>query len=201
MIIIVGLGNPGQKFNHTRHNAGFEALDFFAKKNEFPKFEFSKKHHSLISVKTHAHILKNVSMEKMTDEKVILAKPQTFMNDSGLAVKKLLSNVNCQLSNVIVVHDDIDIELGKLKISKDSGAGGHKGVESIINTLGTKDFIRLKIGVAADDKLAEEVVLKKFTPEEQKMLKLIIEKTSGAIEYLIKNGLEKTMNKYNKSLD
>src|SRR5688572_19296136 len=113
MIVIVGLGNPGEKFDHTKHNAGFAVLDFFAKKKQLPDFEVSKKYHSLIS-KTNS---------------VLLAKPQTFMNESGLAVKSILKNQ--KESTIIVVHDDIDLPLGKIKIVQERGSAGHKGIESI----------------------------------------------------------------------
>jgi PTH1 family peptidyl-tRNA hydrolase len=179
MQIIIGLGNPGEKFNRTRHNAGFEALDFFASQNGFPEFEFSKKYNAEISEK----------------DSILLAKPQTFMNESGQSVRELLKNKNEPL--LIIIHDDIDLALGKMKFSKDSGAGGHKGVDSIIQHLGTKDFVRLKIGVKTDESLAEEVVLKKFTQEEQEILNPVIEKSAKALTYLIENGLEKTMNKFN----
>lgn len=178
-IIIVGLGNPGKKFNHTRHNAGFEVLHFFAMENNFPEFSESKKYESEISEKEH----------------VILAKPQTFMNDSGKTVASVLKNK--KEVTLVVVHDDIDMELGKMKFSKDSSSGGHKGVESIIQHLGTKDFIRLKIGIATGDHKAEEVVLQKFSPEEQEILDSVIKKSSAALQYLIENGIEKTMNEYN----
>jgi len=180
MFIIVGLGNPGAKFNKTRHNIGFEILDFFAKKNGPPDFALSKKYESLIS----------------KNDDVMLVKPQTFMNDSGAAVKKIISNTNYQM--LIVVHDDIDLPLGKIKFSKDSGAGGHKGVESIIKNLGNNNFTRLKIGIATNDKKAEEVVLQKFTKEEKEILHGVIEKSAQALQYLIDNGLEKTMNEYNR---
>ncbi len=179
MFIIVGLGNPGVKFNTTRHNAGFMALDFFATQNNFPEFELSKKYDSLISEK----------------DGILLAKPQTFMNESGKAVQKLMKNSQAEL---IVVHDDIDMDLGKIKFSKDSGAGGHKGVESIIALLGTKDFTRLKIGIATGEQKAEEVVLQKFSPAEQEILTGVIKKSALALQYFIDNGLEKTMNEYNR---
>ena len=166
MILIVGLGNPGEKFNHTPHNAGFEVLDFFAIKNNFPEFTESKKYESLISEK----------------DGVILAKPQTFMNESGRAVKKLLSNVNDQV--LIVIHDDIDVSLGKIKVSKESGAGGHKGVASIIEALGTKQFMRIKIGVEVGPEKAEEVVLKKFTPEQYEVLQSAFPEVAKTLEAL-----------------
>ncbi len=180
MIIIVGLGNPGEKFNHTPHNAGFEALDFFATKNEFPKFEFSKKYNALICEK----------------ENVLLIKPQTFMNESGRTV----SSFKFQASSLIVIHDDIDLPIGKIKISAGSGAGGHKGVDSIINNLGTKDFARIKIGVCpltGKPEKVEEFVIKKFSKEEQELLQPVISKTSDALQVFINEGIEKTMNQFN----
>ncbi|MBX4201094.1 aminoacyl-tRNA hydrolase [Candidatus Parcubacteria bacterium] len=180
MMLIIGLGNPGAQFNHTRHNAGFEVLDFFAQKNGFPEFSLSKKYEALISEK----------------DDVILAKPQTFMNESGKTAAAMLKNTTGV--NLVVVHDEIDLELGKMKFSKDSGAGGHKGVASIIQHVGNNNFIRLKIGVATDDKRAEEVVLEKFSPAEQETLQQVIEKASEALDHLINNGIEKTMNEYHK---
>ncbi len=209
MIIIVGLGNPGEKFKNTRHNVGFMVVDFFhayrqagAKENDFPDFLLSKKYDALISESNHAHILENVSMEnERTNEEIILVKPQTFMNESGKAVKKITTHYKLQTTNLIVIHDDIDLPLGKLKISKDSGAGGHKGIESIINNLGTKDFVRFKIGICPQKgkpNSVETFVVKKFTKEEQEILDSVIVKTSEALDLFIKEGLEKTMNKYNK---
>lgn len=181
-IIIVGLGNPGKKFENTKHNAGFMALDAFAKKNNFPEFTESKKYQSEISEK----------------DDVLLVKPQTFMNDSGHAVKKLTTNYSLTTTHLLVVHDEIDLPLGKMKFSKDSGAGGHKGVDSIIASLGTKDFARLKIGIANGSHEAIEVVLEKFSPQEQEILNGVIEKSVQALEYFTNNGLEKTMNEYNR---
>ncbi len=185
MIIIVGLGNPGEKFKNTRHNVGFMEVDFFAKEKDFPDFELSKKYNALVSEK----------------EEIILVKPQTFMNDSGKSVKSLIQNSKFEIRNsVIVVHDDIDLPLGKLKISKDSGAGGHKGVNSIIENLGTKDFIRFKVGICPQKgkpNSVETFVIKKFTKEEQEIINEVIAKTSDAIDLFIKEGLEKTMNQYN----
>lgn len=182
MIIVVGLGNPGKKFDHTRHNAGFEILDFFATQNEFPNFETSKKYESLISEKND----------------VVLAKPQTFMNDSGKAVAAILKNKNEAIS--VVVHDDIDMELGKIKFTKDSGAGGHKGVDSIIQSIGNNNFIQLKIGVGTEGEKVKalEVVLEKFSKEEQEVLHEVIKKSAEALKKFIDEGLEKAMNEYNR---
>ncbi len=186
MIIIVGLGNPGEKFNHTPHNVGFDALDFFATKNNFPKFALSKKYSAMISEK----------------DEVILVKPQTFMNESGGAVKKIVKSYQViKLSSLVVVHDDIDLPLGKLKISKDSGAGGHKGVDSVISNLGTKDFIRIKIGVcplSGKPDGVETFVIKKFNLDGQEAIKSVISKTTEVINALTNEGVEKAMNQFNQ---
>lgn len=179
--IIIGLGNPGKKFENTRHNVGFMAIDEFAKKNSFPDFELNKKSNALVSKK----------------DDVLLAKPQTFMNDSGKAVKEL--SKNNPINSLVVIHDDIDLHAGKIKIVEERGSAGHKGVESIIQNIGNKGLIRIRIGIAGqNNKKAMNVVLKKFSAEEQIIIDKIIVKTADAIESLIKNGLEKTMNEYNK---
>ena len=182
MIIIAGLGNPGEKFNHTRHNAGFMAVDFFAEKNSFPEFKLSKKFHSFISEKNS----------------IFLVKPETFMNESGRGVQKITAHYKLPGENLVVVRDDIDLPLGKIKFSENGGAGGHKGVESIIQQLGNNHFVQLKIGIATDDKKAEDVVLKKFSKEEQEILANVVEKSAKALDYFTKNGLEETMNEYNR---
>lgn len=179
-MLVIGLGNPGEKFKNTRHNAGFMALDLFKEKNDFPDFEVSKKYDSLMSER----------------DNVLLVKPQTFMNESGRAVKKLFKKTD----TLVVVNDDIDLILGKLKISKDSGAGGHKGVESIIQSIGTKDFIRIRIGICPEKgkpKGVEKFVIKNFTSEEKEIINSTADKASNALRSLIENGLEKTMNQYN----
>jgi len=214
MILIVGLGNPGKKFQKTRHNLGFRvvdelrssphfatarAVDEFAKKNGFPDFEFNKNSSALISKKTFGK------------EKIILVKPQTFMNNSGQSVKLLLEKLNnsamaelMSLSKkLFVVHDDIDLLLGKMRIVKNRGAGGHKGVESIIKELKSKNFIRFRIGIKPQrtenkEQKTEKFVLEKFNKEEEKTVREVIKKTAKAIEFFLKEGLEKTMNKFNK---
>jgi len=194
MTIIVGLGNPGKKFQKTRHNIGFRAIEEFAQKNgdtsNFSDFKFSKKFNSLIS--------KGVFNKK----KIVLAKPQTFMNESGKAVKKLIFNFQFSIFNLFVVHDDLDLELGKIKIIKNRGAAGHKGVQSIIDQLGTKDFIRFRIGIkpkpyTLTSKTLNRFVLQKFNKGEEKIVKKVIKKTVEAIGFSLREGLEEAMNKFN----
>jgi len=174
MIIIIGLGNPGEKFKDTRHNIGFEVLDKIKEKNDFSDFTFSKKFNAQIS--------KGI----LNQEKTILAKPQTFMNSSGKSAKALTQYY--KKAKLIIVHDDIDILLGKVKFSKDSGSAGHKGVESVINNLGTKDFMRLRIGIVplkGKPKETEKFVLKKFTKKEKETIQKIIEEISETLKKLI----------------
>ncbi len=201
MKIIVGLGNPGEKYKNTPHNIGFEVIDEFAKKNNFPDFKLSKKINALISEGV------------INNEKIILAKPQTFMNESGKAIKSIIcfnstGNVPVKITsssilplrggggrvgetiNLIIVHDDIDLPIGEIKISQDRGSAGHKGVESIINTLGTKNFARIRIGIqpqAGKPESVERFVLKKFSESEEKIFGESIKQAISALENQLKN--------------
>jgi peptidyl-tRNA hydrolase, PTH1 family len=187
MVIIIGLGNPGAQFKNTRHNVGFMAVDEFAKENNFPDFELKKKYEALISE------------EVLGDEKIILVKPQTFMNESGKAVHKITKPYTLTPKPLlIVVHDDVDLPVGKIKIVKDRGSAGHKGVESIIKNIGNDNLIRIRVGIADQKNVkAMKVVLKNFSKEEKMVLETTIKKTAEALGFLIKNGLNKAMNGYN----
>ena len=202
MILIIGLGNPGKKYEKTRHNIGFRVIEKLARKNNFPDFEFSQKFNALIS------------KGKLGKERTILAKPQTFMNNSGKAVKSLmnfykitspgLARLNFakqNLGGLVVIHDDIDLPLGKIRISKGRGAAGHKGVESIIKELGTKNFDRFRIGIqpkSGKPKNVERFVLQKFTKGEGEIIKEVIEKTCKAAKLVLTERLNEAMKEYNK---
>ena len=173
MILIVGLGNPGKKYQNTRHNIGSRTID---------------------------------ELESLNLKDVVLAKPRTFMNNSGQAVKSLIqtyftNNTMALLSKYFwIAHDDIDLPLGKIKISKGRGSAGHKGIESIIKELGTKNFVRFRIGICpktGKPKNPERFVLQNFNKEEEKIVKEAIKKTAEAIEFCLKEGLEKAMTKFN----
>ncbi len=137
---------------------------------------------------------------------VILAKPTTFMNESGKAVKLLVTRYSLPVTNLFVIHDDIDLPLGEIRIAKNRGAAGHKGVESIIKELKTKDFARIRIGIkpmsnkqrTMNNINVEKFVLEKFSKDEEKIVEEVIKKTAEAIEFTLKEGLEKAMNEYNK---
>ena len=178
MFLIVGLGNPGEKYQKTRHNVGYMVLDAVAKKYEFSEFRFDKKANAF------------GAEGFLDDEKMLLVKPQTFMNNSGTAVKFLYTRYEIQNTKyIIIIHDDIDLPLGKIRISIGRGSAGHKGVESIMKALGTKDFTRIRVGIHPEKGKPEDVesfVLRKFTKEEQKILDPVIENARDAIETILK---------------
>jgi len=191
MILVVGLGNPGKKFKKTRHNLGFRVIKEFSKRSNFPKFKLSKKYNSLISE------------EISNGEKIILAMPQTFMNESGKAVKLLTKTYTLDSNNLIIIHDDIDLPLGKIRISVGRGSAGHKGVQSIIDRLGTKNFVRFRVGIRPQEtknrkQKIEKFVLKKINKEEEKILKKVIKRTCQALKMALKESLEKAMSEFNK---
>lgn len=185
MLLIIGLGNPGEKYAKNRHNAGFILLDELRWLWNFPQFEFEKKFNSELSegalppsplglprrVKAGGGIEgEGSTFDSKT--KVILARPQTFMNNSGEAVQKIMSFYKLTPANIIVIHDDLDLEIGKYKISADSSAAGHNGVQDIFDKLGTQQIQRARLGVETAGGRAnriipgEDFVLQDFTAEE-----------------------------------
>lgn len=190
MKLIIGLGNPGKAYENTRHNTGAFVLAKFLK-NNIPPFTRPK-----LNKKFKALLAKG----EMNDEEIILALPQTFMNESGAAVQALAHYYRLEPQDILVLHDDLDLPLGKIRIKKSGGSAGHRGIESIINLLGNNNFIRFRLGIAADpiNKIpAEKFVLQKFSKDEQKIIAKTAEKAIETLEYSLKNGIEKAMNKYN----
>lgn len=187
MIIIIGLGNPGEQYKNTRHNVGFMAVDEFAEKNNFPEFKLQKKSNALISEGA------------INDKEILLVKPQTFMNDSGKSVKQLTVNTKAKMTDLIIIHDDIDLPIGKIKIIQERGSAGHKGVESIIKSVGNEGLIRFRIGIASEKKIAAmKIVLKNFSSDEQKIMIETIEKVTKALNSLVKKDINQAMNEYNR---
>ncbi|MBN1369326.1 MAG: aminoacyl-tRNA hydrolase, partial [Dehalococcoidaceae bacterium] len=160
MLLIIGLGNPGGGYSKTRHNAGFLLLDYLAKKHGI---SFSSR-----------ECLSHTGRGEISQKPVVLAKPRTYMNLSGQAVSKLSRKYRAGPRDIIVVHDDLDLKPGQLRLRSGGSSAGHKGIESIIACLGTRDFVRLKIGIGRPpDCLDEDVVdyvLGTFTPEEQALM-------------------------------
>lgn len=158
MKLIIGLGNPGKKYEMTRHNAGFLYADFLRQELGFPSFVLDKK------------MSAEISSGKINNEKILIVKPQTFMNLSGEAVLKLLQFYKLSHSDIIVIHDDLDIALGKFKVAVSSRSAGHNGVQSIIDVLGTKNFRRIRLGICPIGHIRpiqpEDFVLQDFLPDE-----------------------------------
>lgn len=191
MIAIIGLGNPEKKYKGTRHNLGKEAINFLYKK--------WKRNYSFSNFKKNK--LFQISKGKIEKEDVFLIKNLTFMNESGKAVKKVIRKLGVGIENILILHDDLDINLGKLKIVKNKGFGGHKGVKSVIKALGTKNFLRIRIGIKPKRKYKEgrkEFVLKKFTNKEKKDIKRVMSKMKKAVELIVKGEIEKAMSFFNK---
>jgi PTH1 family peptidyl-tRNA hydrolase len=178
MYLIVGLGNPGKQYENTRHNAGFRVLDLLAGGQEWEN-------------KYDAEFIK-------TDD-VILAKPQLFMNLSGKSVAQILKYYPA--AKLVVIHDELDFPLGAVKIMKNISAAGHNGVQSIIDETGSKDFIRIRLGIDNPETRAEmpgdAFVLQKFTEQEEGLLKEVLEKTKDAVESIQTQGLDMAQSKYN----
>ncbi len=197
MWLIVGLGNPGPKYALTRHNIGFLAVDVFAQSLVSGNSASGMAAGQLPWKEEHkAHCCKL----KIEDTPVILAKPMTFMNKSGESVQSLLQFYKINRENLLVVQDDIDQSFGNMRFHKNRGHGGHNGIRSISELLGTQDYTRLKLGVGRPTHPEMEVadyVLGKFSSEEQAELATVLNKAGDAIESLVFDGLNKASTKFN----
>ena len=190
MKLIVGLGNPGRKYEQSWHNIGFLVLDQIAKSKSDEFLKFKK------SPKFQAEINEGLNPQ----EKIILAKPQTFMNKSGLAVKALVKFYKIEPANLWLFHDDIDLPLGKIRISKDASAAGHKGVQSVIDELGYQNFIRFRLGIQKNTPLeipTEDYVLQKINKDAKVVIEEVMEKILSAMEVALIQGIAEAMNEFN----
>ncbi len=190
MKIIVGLGNPGEKYQDTRHNLGFRVVEQLTK-IEHEQWVINNKFHSQLAI---------------INSKLILVKPQTYVNNSGMAVKLLRDFYKVLPEDIWVVQDDLDLPLGKIKIRLGGAAGGHHGVESIIAILGTDQFWRFRLGIKPQDvwekqeKVSgvEKFVLESFLPHEKHIVKQVAEKTVEAMKIALLDGLDTAMNRFNQ---
>jgi peptidyl-tRNA hydrolase, PTH1 family len=188
MKLIVGLGNPGPEYENTRHNAGFMAVDTLAESFEFDPFKLSSKFNAELSQGTIA------------GEKVILTKPHTFMNLSGRAVRQILDYHKLWLPDLIVIYDDVNVPKGELRIRKNGSAGGHNGMKSIIQELGSEDFVRIRLGIEPlrpQKTPLEDYVLGHFSQRGKVLMRENLEKIPGIIQTLLEKGVEKAMSEYN----
>lgn len=184
--LIAGLGNPGMQYENTRHNIGFMAVDKLAEKE---KFEFSKNKFDAVCGEFN-----------LKDNRILVIKPQTFMNNSGAAVTKAASFYKIPLDRVVIIHDDISLPVGKIRMRRKGSHGGHNGMKDIIELSGKDDIMRIKMGVGAkphpDYDLASWV-LGKFPKEEQENLEKALDISVKAIKEIIARGIDSAMNKFN----
>ena len=187
MYLIVGLGNPGKQYEATRHNMGFDAIDYLIEKYNIPQ----------AGVKFNAMYGKGV----IGGEKVILMKPLSFMNLSGGPVQEMANYFKIDPeTEMVVIYDDIDLEPGQIRIRKQGSAGGHNGIKDIIRRLGTEKFLRIKVGVGAKPKgwdLADHV-LSRFADSDRRLVDEAIENAGDAVEKILSQGPDAAMNEYNR---
>lgn len=183
MFLIVGLGNPGKEYENTRHNIGFEVIDYIANK---------------YNIELNRVKFKGIYGEGfIANKKVILLKPTTYMNLSGESIREVINFYKLTEEDIIVLYDDISLEVGRLRIREKGSAGGHNGIKSIITNLSTDVFSRIKIGVGQPKGDLVSHVLGKFSKDEQVVLKESMEASANAVEIIIKENAKEAMNKLN----
>ncbi len=186
MHVIVGLGNPGKTYANTRHNVGFDTIDLLAERN---------------NIRVNKIKFKAVYGEgNISGEKVILVKPQTYMNNSGETVRDIANFFKLQPKDIIVIVDDIDIDFADIRIRKKGSAGSHNGLKSIIALLGSQDFPRIKIGIGEryQGQKLSDFVLSRFSKDERKIIEETLTYSAQAVETILKDGIEASMNQFNK---
>ena len=183
MYLIVGLGNPGKEYDGTRHNIGFEAINYIANK---------------YNIELNRIKFKGVFGEGfINNEKIILLKPTTYMNLSGESIREVINFYKIHTDNIIILYDDISLDVGRMRIREKGSAGGHNGIKSIISNLGTDVFPRIKIGVGGAKGSLVSHVLGRFSQEELTVLTKTISATEEAVEMMIIKSIKDAMNKYN----
>ncbi|NLM76350.1 MAG: aminoacyl-tRNA hydrolase [Clostridiaceae bacterium] len=185
MFVLAGLGNMGSKYEMTRHNIGFDTIDFLAAKYRLTSFKH--KHNSLIAEGI------------IQGKKAMLVKPQTYMNNSGQALKEIVDYYKIPSQNLIVIYDDIDLDVGRLRIRSKGSAGTHNGMKSIISHLGTEDFPRIRVGIGKPPEGMDlaDYVLGRFSQEERKVINKVIENAALAAVTILCASLEVAMGRYN----
>ena len=184
MFVVAGLGNPGRKYEKTRHNMGFWAVDRLAEKNDI----------KIKKIKHKALIGDGI----ISGEKVLLVKPQTYMNLSGESLREIVDYYNVDLSRLLVIYDDFDIEAGSLRIRKKGSAGSHNGMKSIINQLGSQDFPRIRVGIGAGGGLEwKDYVIGRMSEREARLLEHTADRAADAVQCILEKGIDRAMNEYN----
>ncbi len=188
MKLIVGLGNPGARYEPTRHNLGFRIVDQLARQNKI--------------LFVHRCCDAVVGEGALDGEKLVLAKPQTFMNRSGPAVESLLKEYRAESQDLVVIYDDLDLPFGRIRIRASGGAGGHRGVASIIESLAGREFNRVRVGIGRPPEGMDPVdfVLAPFGKEELDQLDAVVERAAAAATCLAREGLKRAMDLYNRAV-
>ncbi|NLC48189.1 MAG: aminoacyl-tRNA hydrolase [Tenericutes bacterium] len=182
MKLVVGLGNPGKKYEKTRHNCGFKLIDYYASKNNLI---FKSKFKGLYS----EQIINN--------EKIIFLKPQSYMNLSGEVVQQFVKYFNINTEDILVVYDDVNYPVGTFKIKRDGSSGGHNGIDNILDLLKTNQITRLKIGISMNEIPLTDYVLSKLTKEEESLIERIMPTVENIIKDFSNNSVDYLMQKYN----
>ena len=183
MKLIVGLGNPGKKYEHTRHNMGFDTIDLFS---ELAKIDIDKEAFKGL-----------VGRGKVLDEDVYLLKPQTYMNLSGESVREIVSYFKIPTEDIIVIYDDLDLEPGKIRLRLSGSSGGHKGIQNIIENLGTENIKRIRIGIGKPTFDTIDYVLGKPLKDERPLIDNAINNAVEALKEILKHNFDSAMNKFN----
>lgn len=179
----MGLGNPGHKYAATRHNIGFEVIDFIAQK---------------YNINFKSNLRAHISVDHIGSEKVLLVKPQTYMNLSGESLLEIVNYYDLKLEDVLIIYDDIDIAFGKIRIRQKGSAGTHNGMRSIVELLKSQDMPRIRMGVGKKDNIPlASYVLQKFPPEEMLTVQEMVTKAADAVICFIEEGINLCMNRYN----
>lgn len=187
MKCIVGLGNPEPRYQNTRHNLGFAVIAKVAEK---------------LNVSVQRKRFKGLYARTVYQgEEMMLLQPLTYMNNSGVSVKAMVREVNCDLTDILIVYDDLDFEVGQIRFRKQGSSGGHNGMKSIIKELGSSEFARLRLGIGKPEYNQIDYVLSKFSKAEQKIMDKTIDIAAEGILCFVKNGIDLAMNMYNLNID
>lgn len=183
MKLIVGLGNPGKKYEHTRHNMGFDVIDLFS---ELAQIDIDKESFKGL-----------VGRGKVFDEDIFLLKPQTFMNLSGESVREIVSYFKIKIEDIIVIYDDMALAPGRIRLRPSGSSGGHNGIQNIIDNLGTQDIKRIRVGIGEPTYNSIDYVLSKPSKEERVLIDEAIVDAANALKDILKDNFDKAMTKYN----
>lgn len=184
--MIVGLGNPGKDYADTRHNVGFRCINYLAKLHRIPL--------------TQRQCRSLIGSGEIAGVPVVLAKPRTFMNSSGEAVKVLVQRFSVPIAGLVIIYDDLDLPVGKIRTREAGSSGGHKGIESIVSCLGSQDFSRIRVGIGRPEEKGQEAisyVLSPFSPAEKARVEEAIHQAAEAVRCILSEGVASAMNRFN----